>query len=137
MTDLAFLKQAIAIGNEVERPYNFGAVIAKDGQIISVEHGHVHETNDPSRHAEVSAISSACKKLGTNHIDGAVLYASHEPCAMCLSCAAWAHIDRIVYATAADEQAADMYEFKDPDIHELSKQLLRPILIEHLAIGAN
>jgi guanine deaminase len=133
MTDRDFLAKAVEVGNQVAAPYNFGAVVVKDGQIISAEHGHVFDAKDPSLHAEVSAIAAACKKLGNNHIDGAVLYCSHEPCTMCFACAAWAHIDRIVYATTANDQDGFMYEFKDPDLEELSKRLHRPIAVEHLS----
>jgi guanine deaminase len=134
MTDQDFLLRAIEVGNQVAVPYNFGAVVVKDGVLLSAEHNHVHDTNDPSLHSEVCAISTACRELGTNHIDGAVLYASHEPCTMCFACAAWAHIDRIVYAIAASEQDGFMYEFKHPDIQALSKELLRPIRVEYLLL---
>ncbi len=134
MTDHDFLKKAIEVGNQIPAPYNFGAVVVKDGEIISAEHNHVHEKNDPSLHAEISAIVSACKNLGSNRIEGAVLYASHEPCLMCFSCAAWASIGRIVYSTTAKEQEDFMYEFKTQDLDELSKQLVRPIKIERLKL---
>lgn len=132
MNDREYLLEAIKVGNQISEPFNFGAVVVKDSKVIAAEHNHVHEQNDPALHAEVSAISVACKKLGTNHIDGAVLYASHEPCTMCLSCAAWAHIDRIVYAIAAKDQEGFMYEFKKPDIHKLAQKLTRPIKVEHM-----
>lgn len=132
MTDQEYLKKAVEIGNQIPAPYNFGAIIVKDGEIIAAEHNHVHEKNDPSLHSEVSAISAACKKIGSNHIDGATLYASHEPCLMCFSCAAWAHIDRIVYGIAASEQDAFMYELKHPDLQTLSRDLVRPMKVEQL-----
>lgn len=89
MTDhQGYLAKAIAVGNHKPMPYNFGAVVVKDGKILSAEHGHVQETNNPSLHAEISAIIEACKKAGSNYIDGATLYSSHEPCMMCLGCAA-------------------------------------------------
>ena len=135
MNDADFLRKAIETGNQVAAPYNFGAIIVKNGEIISAEHNHVHDSNDPSLHSEVSAITAACKKSGTYHIDGAILYASHEPCVMCFSCAAWAHIDRIVYATSAKEQDEAMYEFKDVNLFDLSKKLLRPMKVEHMSLG--
>lgn len=134
MTDQDYLRNAIEVGNQTPAPYNFGAVVVKDGEIISAEHNHVHEKNDPSLHSEVCAIVAACKKLGTNHIDGATLYCSHEPCTMCFACAAWAHVDRIVYAIAASEQEGFMYEFKSPDLAGLATQLTRPITVEHIRL---
>jgi len=136
MTDQDFLQKAIEVGNQVPKPYNFGAVVVKDGQIISAEHNHVQEKSDPSLHSEICAISAACKKLGNWHIDGAVLYASHEPCTMCFACAAWANFDRIVYATSASEQDGFMYEFTNPDLVALSKQLHRPIKVEHIHLDS-
>ena len=135
MTDNDYLQKAIEVGNKVASPYNFGAVVVKDGQLISAEHAQVFETNDPSQHSEICAITAACKKLGTFYIDGATLYCSHEPCTMCFSCAAWAHIDRIVYVTPASEQQEVMYEIKEQNLTELSKILNRPIKVEQVSIS--
>lgn len=134
MTDQDYLNKAIKIGNQKPTPYNFGVVIIRNGEVLSIEHGHVQETNNPSLHAEVSAIIEACKKVGSNHIDGATLYASHEPCMMCLACAAWAHIDRIVYAIPASEQAPEMYEMQQPNAKDLAKRLVRPMIIEQISM---
>ena len=132
MTDQDFLSEAIAVGNEVAAPYNFGAVVVMDGKIIGKAHGDVHATSNPSLHSEVCALAAAGKALGNWQMDGATLYCSHEPCMMCFSCAAWANVDRIVYATAAKDQHDFMYEFKDMDLGELTTKLRRPIVIEHL-----
>ncbi|MFO0920245.1 MAG: nucleoside deaminase [Candidatus Saccharimonadales bacterium] len=134
MTDRDYLKQAIEVGNKVAKPYNFGAVVVKDGEVIAAEHGHVQETNDPSLHSEVSALAAAGKKLGNWQMDGATLYCSHEPCTMCFTCAAWAHIDRIVYVTSANEQEGFMYEFKEPNLQELVPKLTRPMVVEQVSL---
>lgn len=130
MTDKDFLKLAIKVGNHKAAPYNFGAVIVRDGEVIAADYGHVQETNNPSLHAEISAIINACKKLSVHNIDGCTLYASHEPCMMCMACAAWAHIERVVYVTPASEQDAFMYEFKDFTIEEFAAKLPRPMKVE-------
>lgn len=132
MTDQDFLRQAITKGNEVKAPYNFGAVVVKDGKIIGADHAHVWELHDPSAHSEVSAMRLAGQKLQNFKLEGCTLYASHEPCAMCFACAAWAGIDRIVFVTPATAQQSVMYEFKDPDIIALSKQLSRPMKVEQI-----
>ncbi len=134
MNDQDFLRKAIEVGNQTPAPYNFGAVVVKDNEIISAEHNHVHEKNDPSLHAETSAIAAACKKLGSNRIEGAVLYASHEPCLMCFSCATWASIDRIVYDIPANEQGDFSYELRNQNLEELSKQLVKPMKVERLTL---
>ena len=63
----------------------FGAVIVKNGEIISASSNRVTLDNDPTAHAEVCAIREACKKLNTFDLSGCVLYASCEPCPMCLA----------------------------------------------------
>jgi len=76
----------------------FGAVIVRDGKVIAKSANKVTATNDPTAHAEVSAIRLACKKLLTFDLTGCVIYTSCEPCPMCLSAIYWARIDQIYYA---------------------------------------
>lgn len=93
----------------------FGAVIVKDGQIISEGYNQVKRTNDPTWHAEMQAIREACTKLGTPHLKGCVMYTSAECCPMCLATAYWAHLDKIYYgATTGD--ALKYGDFADIDI---------------------
>ncbi len=132
--DKYFLSQAIKTGNKKAKPYNFGAVIVKDGEIIAADYGHVQETYNPTLHAEMAAIIKACKKLKSHNIDGAVLYASHEPCMMCMSCASWAHIDKVAYCTPASEQEDFMYEFKDFSIQDFAKKLPRTMKVERIQL---
>lgn len=132
MTDKEYLAKAIEIGNEKPAPHNFGAVIVKDGQLLAEGRGRTHETNNPTLHAEISAIIEACKKMNSRRIEGAVLYASHEPCVMCLACAFRARVSRIVYAIPASEQSPEMYELKQPDANVFAEGLLRPMEIQQL-----
>lgn len=129
--DKYFLSLATDEGNKKAPPYNFGACIVKDGEVIAVEYNHVHELHDPSAHAEVSALKAAAQKLGTHNLDGATMYGSHEPCLMCFSCAAWANIARVVYALPASEQNEFTYEFEGVSLQELAAKLSRrPIKVE-------
>ena len=132
MNDQDYLKQAIAIGNEVDPPYNFGSVVVMNGKIVGKAHGDVWSTNNPSLHSEVCALAEAGKNVGNWQMDGAVLYCSHEPCVMCFSCAAWAKVSRIVYAISAKEQHDFMYEFIDINLSDLTNKLRKPIIIEHI-----
>lgn len=135
MKDQDYLKMAIKKGNEQDPPRNFGAVIVKNGEIIASEHNWVYEHNDPTAHAETSAIKAAAQKLGTPNLEGCTMYGSHEPCVMCFSCAAWAKIDRIVYAQPASELNDFSYEFDGVSIKELAKKLTRkPIFVELIRI---
>ncbi len=100
----------------------FGAVIVKDGMIISRSANKVVATNDPTAHAEVSAIRIACQELGTFSLEGCVIYTSCEPCPMCLSAIYWARLDKIYYANNKADAAA--IGFDDHFIYdELDKQM--------------
>lgn len=89
----------------------FGAVVVKDGKIIVAVGNRVTSTNDPTAHAEVVAIREACKKLKTFDLTGCEIYASCEPCPMCLGAIMWARIDKLYYA--ADRMDASLAGFDD------------------------
>lgn len=93
----------------------FGAVIVKDGKIIAEGYNQVIKHKDPTWHAEMQAIREACKKLGTPHLTGCILYTSAECCPMCLAASYWAHIDHIFYG-ATVEDALKYGDFQDVDI---------------------
>ncbi|POX46972.1 tRNA-specific adenosine deaminase [Streptomyces sp. Ru71] len=95
----------------------FGALIAKDGEIVALGHNQVTANLDPTAHAEVSAIRAACQKLGTFSLAGCVLVTSCEPCPMCLSSALWARVDRVVFA--ADRDDAAVAGFDDRAFYDL------------------
>ncbi len=84
----------------------FGAVIVRDGRVLAEGWNEVTSANDPTAHAEVTAIRRACTAVGDFSLAGATLYTSCEPCPMCLASAYWARISRIVYANTRDEAAA-------------------------------
>lgn len=84
----------------------FGAVVVKDGVIIGEGNNKVTSTNDPTAHAEVTAIREACKKRNTFDLTGCEIYTSCEPCPMCLSAIYWARISKIYYACNRSEAAA-------------------------------
>lgn len=83
----------------------FGAIIVKNGKIIAKSGNKVTLKNDPTAHAEVSAIRIACKKLNTFDLKGCVIYTSCEPCPMCLSAIYWSHIEEVYYANTKEDAA--------------------------------
>ena len=83
----------------------FGAVIVKDGRIIAEGWNQVTSANDPTAHAEIMAIRNACAALGTFQLSGCRIYASCEPCPMCLGAIYWARLERIYYANTRAEAA--------------------------------
>ena len=98
----------------------FGAVIVKNGEIIAEGFNNVTSSNDPTAHAEITAIRNACKKLNTFDLSGCELYTSCEPCPMCLSAIYWARIDKIYYANTK-EDAAEI-NFDDDFIYQEFKK---------------
>jgi tRNA(Arg) A34 adenosine deaminase TadA len=84
----------------------FGALIVKDGRIISEGINLVISSKDPTAHAEITAIREACKKLNTFSLEGCTIYSSCEPCPMCLSAIYWARIGEIYYAADSEDAAA-------------------------------
>jgi guanine deaminase len=109
----------------------FGAVIVRDGKVLAEGWNEVTSSNDPTAHAEVTAIRRACQTVGSFSLEGATLYTSCEPCPMCLASAYWARITRIVYSNTRDEAAA--IGFDDAFIYdEMPKSPAeRAIVMEH------
>lgn len=95
----------------------FGAVIVKDGKIISRGHNQVLKKNDPTAHAEVEAIREAGKILNTNDLSECILYTSCYPCPMCLAASIWANIKTIYYGNTR-EDAANI-GFRDNYLYEI------------------
>ena len=84
----------------------FGCVIVKDGKIVGQGSNRVLTTQDPTAHAEVVAIRDACKNLNHFQLEGCELYASCEPCPMCLGAIYWARPDRVFFACTKEDAAA-------------------------------
>ena len=94
-----YMRKAIALSIENIKKGGgpFAAVIVKDGKIVSTGTNGVTTHNDPTAHAEVTAIRKAAKKLKTFDLAGCEIYTSCEPCPMCLGAVYWAHLDKMYY----------------------------------------
>jgi guanine deaminase len=104
-----FMHEAIRLaveGASAGRGGPFGAVVVQSGQIVGRGCNQVTSTNDPTAHAEVVAIRDACQKLGTFRLAGCEIYASCEPCPMCLATIYWSRIERFYYGCTAADAAA-------------------------------
>ena len=112
------MRRAIALSEESVRMGGgpFGAVIVKDGEIVSEASNSVTLDHDPTAHAEVNAIRKATQKLDTFDLEGCEIYTSCEPCPMCLGAIYWAHLDRIYYAN--DRKDAARIGFADDFIYK-------------------
>ena len=117
---LRAIELSIKSANEIGGP--FGCVVVKDNMIVAEGSNKVTFSNDPTAHAEIVAIRDACKKLNTFNLSGCDIYASCEPCPMCLSEIYWSHIDKIYYANTRDD--AKKINFDDSMIYsEFSKKI--------------
>jgi len=143
MTDKEkFMKEAInqalkGMKNNEGGP--FGCVVVKDGKIIGRGNNKVTSSNDPTAHAEVTAIRDACKHLNSFQLEGCEIYTSCEPCPMCLGAIYWARPDRVFYGStqkdAADIGFDDEFIYKEIPLpyHERSipfEQLGHKIALE-------
>ena len=100
----------------------FGAVVVCKGKIVGRGWNRVTSTNDPTAHAEVTAIRDACKRLKTFQLDACVLYTSCEPCPMCLAAIYWARFQKVFYANTRKDAAK--IDFDDDLIY---REVSRPI----------
>lgn len=120
-----FMQEAIRLSiHNVEQGNGgpFGAIVVKDGKIIAHGVNLVTSTNDPTAHAEVVAIRNACQALNTFQLTGCEIYASCEPCPMCLAAIYWARPDKLFYANSKEDAAA--INFDDQFIYE---EIAKPI----------
>ena len=117
--DRGMLLRAIALADEQVRQGKggpFGAVIVRDGVVVGEGRNRVTSSNDPTAHAEIVAIRSACAGAGNFSLAGATIYSSCEPCPMCLAAIYWARLDRLVFSNTRSEAAA--IGFDDALIYE-------------------
>ncbi|HIH94008.1 TPA: nucleoside deaminase [Methanosarcina acetivorans] len=128
--DTLFMRRAIELSLESVKKGGgpFGAVITKNGKIISESCNQVTVLNDPTAHAEISAIREAARKLNAPDLKGCEIYASCEPCPMCLGAIYWARIDRVFFANTRED--ADNIGFDDSFIYEEIPRSLRERSIE-------
>ncbi|MGG3573169.1 nucleoside deaminase [Bacillus gobiensis] len=108
MSHELFLQRAIELavsGVNSGKGGPFGAVIVKDGEIIAEGQNNVTSSNDPTAHAEVTAIREACKALGEYQLDDCILYTSSEPCPMCLGAIYWARPKKVYFAAKHEDAA--------------------------------
>jgi tRNA(Arg) A34 adenosine deaminase TadA len=106
--DPAMMREAIAlsVASVAEGGGPFGCVIVRDGEVIGRGANRVTRDNDPTAHAEVVAIRDACARLGSFQLENCDVYASCEPCPMCLAALYWARPKRVFYASTAADAAA-------------------------------
>jgi len=109
-------------GVEADLGGPFGAVILRGGELVATGQNRVTSSGDPTAHAEVVAIRAACEALGTHVLAGCQLFASCEPCPMCLGAIGWSRLDRLWFAATRQDAAAAGF-----DDERLYAELARPL----------
>jgi len=107
-THRAFLAETVRLARESVDTGGgpFGAVVVRDGLVLGRGRNRVVPASDPTAHAEIEAIRDACRTLGTHQLAGCVLYASSEPCPMCLGAIYWARPEAVWFVNPRDEAAS-------------------------------
>jgi tRNA(Arg) A34 adenosine deaminase TadA len=130
------MRRAIELARESVRRGGgpFGAVVARGDELVAEGSNQVTPTNDPTAHAEVVAIRAACRKVRDFRLSGCTIYASCEPCPMCLGSIYWARLERLVFACTREDAARAGFDdeliYRElslaPDLRRLpTAQLLR------------
>lgn len=119
MTELSMMRLAAFEADqnlETKDGGPFGCVIAKESQVLVSAHNQVLKDNDPTAHAEITAIRKATKKLGTFDLSGYTLYTTCYPCPMCLGAIIWSNIKTVYYGNTAKDAAS--IGFRDDYIYQ-------------------
>ncbi len=140
---IRFMRMAISLSEQnVKKALGgpFGAVIVKDGKVIAKSGNRVSLNNDPTAHAEISAIRIACKKLNTFDLSRCIIYTSCEPCPMCLSAIYWAHLDKIYYGNSKEDAAGigfdDQFIYREIAKSHTKRAIQAEQLLQKEASGA-
>lgn len=116
--DVHWIEQAIQMAEQNvsvgEDP--FAAIVVRGGEIVGKGVNSVYADHDPSAHAELIAVRDACKRLKTIDLSDCILYASAEPCPMCMGSIYWANLGSVYYACSKEEATAEV-GFGDPLEH--------------------
>ncbi len=123
--ELDYMHQAIQLAEQGMRRGDggpFGAVVVKEKKIIGSGWNKVLKTNDPTAHAEIVAIRSACSRTGDYWLEGCQIYSTCEPCPMCLAAIYWARINSLTFAATRSDAAT--LNFDDAMIY---KEINRPV----------
>lgn len=142
MTNEELMREAIRLSEEnvINGGGPFGAVIARDGEIIATGVNRVTANHDPTAHAEVSAIREACARLGTFDLRGCEIFSSCEPCPMCLGAIYWARLDKLYFGNNKTDAKKigfdDSFIYDELELPRYRRRLPSTVLLDKEAIKA-
>ncbi len=125
MNDEEFMKLAIEEAKKAEKMnwVPLGVVIVKDGSVLVADTSHVGADLDPTAHGECLCMRLACQKTKSLDLSGCTLYTTLEPCSMCLGCAGWTKLSRIVFGAFKEDVEPNPYELSDYHAIEHAKRI--------------
>lgn len=106
----------------------FGVVIVRNGEVIAKGHNRVVETNDPTAHAEITAIREATTKLQNFDLSDCEIYSSCEPCPMCFAAIHWAKMRKLYYGCTQKDAAK--IGFDDQFIYDVIKGTAKELQVQ-------
>ncbi len=133
--DEKFMQMAIDLAKENIKNGGgpFGAVIVKNGKVVATGVNRVTANNDPTAHAEVQAIRTACKELGTFVLAGCEIYSSCEPCPMCLGAIYWSRMSKLFFAASKDDAASvafsDAFIYRELELEPARRSLATRVMM--------
>lgn len=142
MTNEELMKEAIRLSEEnvANGGGPFGAVIARNGEIVATGVNRVTAKHDPTAHAEVCAIREACERLNTFNLSGCEIFTSCEPCPMCLGAIYWARLDKIYFGNNKEDARKigfdDSFIYDELALPREGRKLPTEILLKDEAIRA-
>jgi guanine deaminase len=138
-----FMREAIRLSIQKMRQGAggpFGAVVVQGNRIVGRGWNQVTSVNDPTAHAEVTAIRDACRRLKTFKLEDCDLYTSCEPCPMCLSATYWARIGHLYYGNTRKDAAKiefdDEFLYREVALPIRRRQLVMKQLLHKEALAA-
>jgi tRNA(adenine34) deaminase len=131
MTDENYMSRAIDEAKAAVAGGNLpiGALVVKDDKIVGIGRSAVYPKTDPSAHAELEAIRDAAKNMNSIDLSGSTLYGTLEPCSMCMGCAAWARVSRVVFGAYRKDVPKNPYEIREYESAKQAEGLATPIEI--------
>ncbi len=125
MTDEEYMQLAIKKAHESEANGGvpIGAIIVKDGEVIAQGTSAVWPEKDPTAHGETTVMKLACKKLESVDLSGCTVYSTLESCSMCLGCAGWSGLSRIVFGAYQEDAPGNPYELSEYHAVEHAKRI--------------
>ena len=137
-----FMELAIALSEKsvAEGGGPFGAVVVRRGEVVATGTNSVTLLNDPTAHAEVSAIRAACAAVKDFKLEECEIYSSCEPCPMCLGAIYWARLDRMYYGNDKHDAARigfdDAFIYRELSLKPADRKLKSAVLLPEEAIAA-